>query len=116
MGGAVGGKMAGPYTTSPEEEKVVLGKMVCAEGAVLGKVGEQLVAGKMMGVDGGVSLEVGGDVVVLGVLVGGAFLWKPAPVVAMEVDHHQQVQRHVFVRKQLRTARRARPPGDRNLL
>ena len=95
--------------------------MVGAEGAVLGKVGDQLVAGKMMGVDGGVSLEVGCVVVVLGVLVGGAFLWKPAPVVAMEVDHHQQVQRHVLVRtsagrEQVRTARRARPPGDRNLL
>ena len=116
MGGAVGGKMARPYTTSPEEEKVVLGKMVCAEGAVLGKVGDQLVAGKMMCVDGGVALEVGCVVVVLGVLVGGARLWKAAPVVAMEVDHHQQVQRHVLVCKQIQTARRARPPRDRNLL
>ena len=31
-----------------------------------------MVAGKMVGADGGVLLEVGGVVVVLGVLVGGA--------------------------------------------
>ena len=71
------GKMAGPDAISPEEVgcQVVLGKMVCA---MLGEVDDQLVAGKMMGVDGGGSLDVGSDVVVLGVSVGGAFLWKPA--------------------------------------
>ena len=129
VGGALGGKMAPPSRVevvvhhqmagldaiSPEEVgcQVVLGKMVCA---MLGKVGDQLVAGKMMGVDGGVSLEVGGDVVVLGVLVGGAFLWKPAPVVAMEVDHHQQAQRHVPVCNKVRASRGSRPSGDRILL
>ena len=94
VGGALGGKMAPPSRVevvvhhqmaamagldaiSPEEVgcQVVLGKMVCA---MLGEVDDQLVAGKMMGVDGGGSLDVGSDVVVLGVSVGGAFLWKSA--------------------------------------
>ena len=82
---------------------MVLGKMVCA---MLGEVDDQLVAGKMMGVDGGGSLDVGSDVVVLGVSLGGAFLWKPAQlVVLMELRA-----------KQVRTARGARPPGDKILL
>ena len=89
--------MAGLDAISPEEEvgcQVVLGKMVCA---MLGEVDDQLVAGKMMGVDGGGSLDVGSDVVVLGVSVGGAFLWKPA-------------QPSVVGRC------RSRPPGDKILL
>ena len=84
---------------------MVLGKMVCA---MLGEVDDQLVAGKMMGVDGGGSLDVGSDVVVLGVSVGGAFLWKPAQlVVLMELS---------LCAKQVRAARRSRPPGDKILL
>ena len=99
--------MAGLDAISPEEVgcQVVLGKMVCA---MLGEVDDQLVAGKMMGVDGGGSLDVGSDVVVLGVSVGGAFLWKSAQlVVLMELS---------MCAKQVRAACRSRPPGDKILL
>ena len=45
----------------------------------------------MVGADGGVLLEVGGVVVVLGVLVGGALGGKMAPPSRVEVVVHHQM-------------------------